>query len=297
MKEKKRENFEEIRSYIKARHKLGLNGKDIYGEICDIFGSNKVSYRTVLRWITRFRSGQESLKDNAKSGGAKTSSSNVNVQKIKEILMKDGRYTIWQIACLVARTHHIVKHVLKMKKICARWIPHILTNEQKQTRVRVTKQLLKMFPKFDKKKMANIVTGEETSVYFFEPHRKAANKIWAVKHLKRPCIARRVQSAKKGFSTLFSLILRGTFFRLLFQRDEESLASLTKTVFEKTEVILYKTPAKNWIQEHQTITWQCTSSQVQNGDGISAVWESHCTASSSVFTRPGSLWLFSLFKI
>ena len=115
-----------------------------------------MSYRTVLRWIARFRSGQESLKDNAKSGRPKTSSSKVNVEKIKEILMKDGRYTMRQIACLVgislARTHHIVKHVLKMKKICARWIPHILTNEQKQTRVRVAKQLLKMFPKVDKRR-------------------------------------------------------------------------------------------------------------------------------------------------
>ena len=207
MKEKKRENCDEIKAYIKARHKLGLNGKDIYGEICDIFGSNKVSYRTVLRWIARFRSGQESLKDNAKSGRPKTSSTKVNVENIKEILMKDGRYTMRQIACLVgislARAHHIVKYVLKMKKICARWIPHILTNEQKQTRVRVAKRLLKMFPKFDKKKMANIVTGDETWVYFFEPHRKAANKIWAVKHLKRPCIARRVQSAKKVLYAIF----------------------------------------------------------------------------------------------
>ena len=119
MKEKKRENFEEIRAYSKARHKLGLNGKDIYGEICNIFGGNKVSYRTVLRWIARFKSGQESLKDNAKSGRHKISSSKVNVEKIKEILMKDGIYTMRQIACLVgislARTHHIVKYVLKMK--------------------------------------------------------------------------------------------------------------------------------------------------------------------------------------
>ena len=90
--------------------------------------------------------------------------------------MKDGRYTVRQIASLVgislANTHHIVKHVLKMKKICARWIPHILTNEQKQTRVRVAKQLLQMFPKFDKKKKANIVKGDETWMYLFEESSK-----------------------------------------------------------------------------------------------------------------------------
>ena len=88
MKEKKRENFEEIRAYIKARYKLGLNGKDIYGEICDIFGSNKVSYRTVLRWIARFGPGQESLKDNAKYGRPKTSSSKLMLKKSKKFWWK-----------------------------------------------------------------------------------------------------------------------------------------------------------------------------------------------------------------
>ena len=171
-------------------------------------GDNKVSYWAVLRWIARLRSGQEFLKDNAKSGRPSASSSKVNVEQIKEIhvLMKDGRYTMRQIASVgisLARTHHIVKHVLKMKTICARWIPHISTNEQKQTRVRVAKQLLKLFPKFDKKKMANIVTGDETWVNFIEPHRKAANKIWALKHWKWSGIARRVQSAKKVLYAIF----------------------------------------------------------------------------------------------
>ena len=60
-----------------------------------------------------------------------------------------------------------------------------------------------MFPKFDKKKMANNVTGVETWVHFIEPHRKAANKIWAQKHWKRPCITRRVQNAKRVFYAIF----------------------------------------------------------------------------------------------
>ena len=51
--------------------------------------------------------------------------------------------------------------------------------------------------------MANIVTSDDTWVYFFKSHRKAANKIWALNHLKRPCIARRVQSAKKVLYLIF----------------------------------------------------------------------------------------------
>ena len=47
MNEKKRENFEEIQAYIKASHKLGLNVKDIYSEICDISGSKNITTQSV----------------------------------------------------------------------------------------------------------------------------------------------------------------------------------------------------------------------------------------------------------
>ena len=78
-----------------------------------------------------------------------------------------------------------------------------MTNEHKQTRVSIAIQLLKMFPKFDKKNMANIVTGDETWVNFFELHRKAANKNLAVKHFKQPCIARKLQGAIKVLYAIF----------------------------------------------------------------------------------------------
>ena len=38
-----------------------------------------------------------------------------------------------------------------------------------------------MFPNYGKKQFANVVTGDETLVYYFEPIRKVSNKIWATK--------------------------------------------------------------------------------------------------------------------
>ena len=70
-------------------------------------------------------------------------------------------------------------------------MPHLLTDEQKRQRVKVAKKLLQMFPKYDKKQFANVVTGDETWVHYFEPLRKVSNKIWATKHSKRPIIAKR----------------------------------------------------------------------------------------------------------
>ena len=63
--------------------------------------------------------------------------------------------------------------------------------------------MLKRFPEYDKKIFANVVTGDETWVHYFEPVRKVGNKIWATKHGKRPIIAKRNISAKKVLYAIF----------------------------------------------------------------------------------------------
>ena len=100
--------------------------------------------------------------------------------------------------------HLILKKHLKVGKISARWVPHLLTDEQKRQWVKVAKKLLQMFPKYDKKQFANVVTGDETWVHYFEPVRKVSNKIWATKHNKRPITAKHSLSTKKVLYAIFS---------------------------------------------------------------------------------------------
>ena len=92
----------------------------------------------------------------------------------------------------LSRSHYILKNILNVRKISARWVPHLLSDGQKKQRVKIAKQLLKIFPKYDEKKFANLVTGNETWVHYFEPVRKVSNKIWATKNSKRPVIAKRM---------------------------------------------------------------------------------------------------------
>ena len=128
--------------------------------------------------------------------------------KIKEIIEGDARFTVRDIARKVgislSTVHLILKKHLKVRKISARWVPHLLTDEQKRQRVKVAKKLLQMFPKYDKKQFANVVTGDETWVHYFEPVRKVSNKIWATKHSKRPIIAKRSLSTKVLYAIFFS---------------------------------------------------------------------------------------------
>ena len=198
---------DEIRAYIKARSKLGYSLKKLMTEISTAFGPSCVSYETVRRWKKKFESGVESIKNALKSGRPKSASRKEIVSKIKEIIEGDARFTVRDIERKVgislSTVHLILKKHMKVRKISARWVPHLLTDKQKRQRVKVAKKLLQMFPKYEKKQFANVVIGDETWVHYFEPVRKVSNKIWATKHSKRPIIAKRSLSTKKVLYAIF----------------------------------------------------------------------------------------------
>ena len=139
-----------------------------------------------------FVGGQQQLKDAARPGRPALTTTKGNIEKIQNILKTDARFTVRQLARMtnlsLARVHAILKKHLKVRKINARWIPHLLTDEQKKMRVTMAK---KTFSKCSKKAFDNIVTGDVTWVYYFEPKRKVANRIWATKKA-RPSIAKKI---------------------------------------------------------------------------------------------------------
>ena len=198
---------DEIRAYIKARSKLGCSLKKLMTEISTAFGPSCVSYDTVRRWKKKFESGVESIKNAPKPGRPKSASRKEIVSKIREKIEGDARFTVrdiaWKVGISLSTVHLILKKNLKVRKISARWVPHLLTDEQKRQRVKVAKKLLQMFPKYDKKQFANVVTGDETWVHYFEPVRKVSNKMWATKHSKRPIIAKYSLSTKKVLYVIF----------------------------------------------------------------------------------------------
>lgn len=166
-----------------------------------------MSFSTICRWVAKFQSGQQQLKDAARPGRPVTSTTPKNVEKIRELLKTDARLTVRQLSRMtglsLSRVHLILKKHLKVKKINARWIPHLLSEDQKKARVTMAKKLLKMYPKFSKKSFTNLITGDETWVHYFEPKRKVSNKIWATKNARRPSIAKRTRTVKKVLYAMF----------------------------------------------------------------------------------------------
>ena len=105
--------------------------------------------------------------------------------------------------------------------------------------------MLQMFQTCDKKQFANVVTGNENWVYYFEPVRKFSNKIWASKHSRRPIIAKRSLSAvKPRYAIFFSG--EGVVIKVLMENGKNITVKHYKDILlEKPKHIIRNTGFKH----------------------------------------------------
>ena len=85
----------------------------------------------------------------------------------------------------------------------ARWVPHLLTDEQKQSRVRLPLQVIEKYDKCDPRCLEEIVTGNESWIYHFQPDSKAKNKVWVSSEGYRPVIACRCKTSNHMLYAIF----------------------------------------------------------------------------------------------
>ena len=58
----------EYRAVIWYLYLKGKTGKEIHGELADVYGSSAPSYAQVKFWVREFKRGRTSLEDEARSG-------------------------------------------------------------------------------------------------------------------------------------------------------------------------------------------------------------------------------------
>ena len=56
----------------------------------------------------------------------------------------------------------ILKKRLDLRKVCARWVPHLLTEELKTQRLKCARELLKTYKGCNSLVISNLLTGDET---------------------------------------------------------------------------------------------------------------------------------------
>ena len=130
-----------------------------------------------------------------------------NVATVKMLTEEDARYAIQEIeelSCIHSSSVlKIVRERLGLRKICKPWVAHLLTDEQKQSWVRLASQIIEKYDKCDPCRLEEIVTGDETWIYHFQPNYKAKNKVWVSSEGDRPVIACRCKTSNRMLYVIF----------------------------------------------------------------------------------------------
>lgn len=196
----------EQRYAIKFCVRLGKNATETFQMLQEAFKDDCISRSQSGRWHKAFKEGQEEVADEPRSGRPTTARTDENVNRVCEVLRSDRRLSIQYIADTLNMStfavHGIVTENLQMRKVCAKLVPKVLTEDQKELRVSRCQELLDLIqnePDF----LNSVVTGDESWMFEYDPESKRQSSEWHSKSSPRPKKARMSKSRIKTMLIVF----------------------------------------------------------------------------------------------
>ena len=132
------EDILEERYAIKLCFKLGKDATETYGILQTAFRLSCMNRASVFEWHKRFKEGREFVRDDKRCGRSKEVRTPKLIGQIKNFRDKDRRVSIETISAQfdvsVGTVHTTIRKELKMRKICAKFVPRVLREYQKERR-------------------------------------------------------------------------------------------------------------------------------------------------------------------
>jgi hypothetical protein len=154
----------------------------------EAFGDNAMSQSKTFLWYKRFKEGRTSVDDDERSGRPSTSTTPENIANVREAILADRRRTIHDVCEIVRLSYGTVKRILadnlNLRRISAKFVPRLLSDDQKAHRVSVCRELKQA--RDDPNFISNIITGDETWVYGYDPETKRQSSQWKSLNSPRP---------------------------------------------------------------------------------------------------------------
>ena len=156
----------EIRAIIKYLHLKGMTASEICDDILGTLAESAPSYATVTRWIREFKRGRVRVEDDPRSGRPAAATTKGNIDLALKMVMQDRLISCRQVAeklgISIEQADKILTKELGFPNVSARWVPCLLTPEQKSNRCTVSMGNLELFEANEDNFLARFITMDET---------------------------------------------------------------------------------------------------------------------------------------
>jgi histone-lysine N-methyltransferase SETMAR len=126
-----------------------MSPKEIHEDFMDTLGKESPSYSTLKKWAAEFKRGRESIGDDERPGRPKDATNDETAEAVHDLVMCDRRRDLRSIAREVGISFGSVQAILTdvygMSKVSTRWVPRQLTDDQKRTRLDISRYILSCY--------------------------------------------------------------------------------------------------------------------------------------------------------
>lgn len=148
------------------------------------------SKTSVKRWYAYFHRGRTDTKDAERSGRPNEAVTEENIEKTLKIIMGNRKVKMREIADILKMSEGSVfttihEH-LSLRKLFSKWVPRVLTPEQKQQRIEDSKSCLAIFQRHKSEFLRRYITMDETWIHHFTPESNRQSAEWRATGEIRP---------------------------------------------------------------------------------------------------------------
>jgi len=190
-------------------------------------------------------------------GRPSTVTTTENVAKLREAILENRRPTIHDVCNIVGLSYRTCQRILSdelnMRRIAAKFVPSLLSDDQKKYRISICTEL-KEQAKNDSNIISNTTTGDESWMFVYDAETKQLSSQWKTPTSPRPMKARK-NSKQFQINVDFFLTLKASCIRNLFQQDRRWMENYITMFWDDWgENIQRKYPDKwrnnSWVLHH-----------------------------------------------
>ena len=170
------------RVVIKFLTNENVGPNEIWHRLRTQYEESTLSKTQVKFWHKEFCGGRDAVQNTSHKRHPRTSITPENIAAVRDLIEGDHWLTVVEI-CQELGTRiscgsmqSIIKNELLFRKISARWVPRLLSDQQKSACVQISETLLARYEEEGDAFIHRIVTCDETWVHHYTPETKRASK-------------------------------------------------------------------------------------------------------------------------